>query len=103
MESHCAREFRLPSQKVIANDKKTQLLSLNKFKYTSSAQKFVSTVYEYFSSKSKSFYKQSIHKLLKRWKLVIDNVGKYIIDWLNMLCVLYTFQDEKYTWTYGLT
>ena len=63
-----------------------------------SVYKFVRTVYENFVSKPKSIYKQGIHMLSKRWQLVIDNEGKYIIT-----DFMFTFLVEKSARTYGLT
>ena len=45
-----------------------------------SVYKFVHTAYEYFASKPKFIYKKGIHMLLKRWQLVIQNDGRYIIN-----------------------
>ena len=37
---------------------------------------------------NKPVYKQGMHMLLKRWELVIDNDGNYIINWLNIFYVV---------------
>ena len=59
--------------------KKPEKFSRTKKKFSSS-EDLKKAVYEYFDFKSKSFYKQAIDLLLKRWQLVVDNDGKYIID-----------------------
>ena len=35
---------------------------------------------EYFDSKSASFYEEGIKDLVRRWGVVADNGGEYIID-----------------------
>jgi hypothetical protein len=35
---------------------------------------------EFFASKPTTFYKEGIKKLVRRWAIVLDNDGYYIID-----------------------
>jgi len=29
---------------------------------------------------TQNFFKRGIYKLIERWKMIVENVGKYIID-----------------------
>lgn len=53
--------------------------SLNGCKYKSLAE-VENHLKNFFGNKPTSFYKNGINKLLKRWEMIVENNGNYIID-----------------------
>ena len=57
---------------------------------------------DYFNSKSQSFYKLGIEKLVSKWEGVIENEGEYIDDWtyntLLQFCVKLLIKRQQNLW-----